>query len=182
MKLVFLGAPGVGKGTQADILCRERGWRHISTGELLRAAVDRGTRMGQRAKDAMDRGNLVDDETILGLIEETLDEVKDVGFVLDGFPRTLAQASGLDSLMERRGESLDGVVLLTASENEVFRRLAERGRADDTPETIRNRFRVYEEKTAPLIGYYEKESILRRVNGVGDIPEIHDRVVAALGL
>jgi adenylate kinase len=115
MKVVFLGAPGSGKGTQAQILCERRGWKHISTGELLRAAVAKETPLGLRAKEAMDRGDLVADDIILGLIEETLDGLgASVGFVLDGFPRTLVQAGGLDELLERRREKLDLVVLLVA--------------------------------------------------------------------
>lgn len=180
MRLVFLGAPGAGKGTQADLLCEKKGWRHISTGELLRDAVKRGTPLGLRAKAAMDRGDLVADDIILGLIEETLDAIKDSGFVLDGFPRTLPQARGLDDMLDRKGKDLDRVVLLTASEEEVMERLAGRGRTDDTPETVRNRLKVYEEKTAPLVDYYEQKGILDRVNGMGDIPVIQERILAVL--
>jgi len=180
VRLVFLGAPGAGKGTQADLLCEKKGWRHISTGELLRDAVKRGTPLGLRAKAAMDRGDLVADDIILGLIEETLDAIKDSGFVLDGFPRTLPQARGLDDMLDRKGKDLDRVVLLTASEEEVMERLAGRGRTDDTPETVRNRLKVYEEKTAPLVDYYEQKGILDRVNGMGDIPVIQERILAVL--
>ncbi len=180
MRLVFLGAPGAGKGTQAQLLCESRGWRHVSTGELLRDAVARKTPLGLRARETMDRGDLVADDVILGLIEEVLKEGKSSGFVLDGFPRTLPQARGLDELMDRHGMGLDRVLLLTASEEEVTKRLTERGRADDTPETVRNRLRVYEEKTAPLVGYYEDKGLLCRVDGVGDIRGIHERIVAAL--
>ncbi len=180
MRLVFLGAPGAGKGTQADLLCKKKELRHISTGELLRDAAKRGTALGLRAKEAMDRGDLVADDVILGLIEETLDEIKGSGFVLDGFPRTLPQARGLDEMLERHGMGLDRVVLLTASKEEVQSRLAGRGRTDDTPETILNRLKVYEEKTAPLVGYYDERGILLRVNGMGDIPEIQERILAVL--
>ncbi len=180
MRLVFLGAPGAGKGTQADLLCEKKDWRHISTGELLRDAVKRGTPLGLRAKQAMDRGDLVADDVILGLIEETLDEIEGSGFVLDGFPRTLPQARGLDDMLDRHGMALDRVVLLTASVEEVQSRLAGRGRTDDTPETILNRLKVYEEKTAPLVGYYDEKGILLRVNGMGDIPEIQERILAVL--
>jgi adenylate kinase len=180
VRLVFLGAPGAGKGTQADLLCDQKGWRHISTGDLLRDAVKRGTPLGLRAREAMDRGDLVADDVILGLIEETLDEIKDSGFVLDGFPRTLPQARGLDDMLDRLGKGLDRVLLLTASEEEVMARLAGRGRTDDTPETVRNRLKVYEEKTAPLVDYYDEKGILTRLNGMGDIPEIQERILAAL--
>ena len=181
MKLVFLGAPGVGKGTQAELVCRSHSWRHISTGELLREAVKNGTELGRKAKEAMDRGDLVADDIILGLIEETLDGMPDGdGFVLDGFPRTLAQARGLDELLEKRGQSLDRVVLLTADVAELQKRMEGRGRKDDTPETISNRLQVYEEKTAPLIEYYDKQGILTRVHGMGKIEEIHERIESAL--
>jgi adenylate kinase len=179
MTVVLLGAPGVGKGTQAEILCRRKGWRHLSTGDLLREAVAGKTPLGQKAEAAMARGDLVADDVILGLIEQTL-EGAEAGSVLDGFPRTLAQAEGLDALLGKRERSLDRVVYLNAGEEELTKRLLGRGRADDTPETIRHRLEVYEASTRPLIGYYEDKGILRRVDGVGEIPEIQDRIDAAL--
>jgi len=180
MRLVFLGAPGVGKGTQAKLLSEREGLAHISTGDLLRDAVSRKTRLGLAAKEIMDRGDLVGDDIVLGLIEETLGTLGGRGFVLDGFPRTQAQAEGLDGLLRTRGESLDGVVNLTAPDEEVVQRLLDRGRPDDTPETVRHRLETYRRKTAPLIDRYEKGGLLVKVDGVGDIEAIQDRVRRAL--
>ena len=176
MKLVFLGAPGVGKGTQAELLCRDRGWTHISTGEILRDAVTRKTPLGRRAQEVIDRGDLVGDEVMLGLIRETLTGLGEDGFVMDGFPRTPAQAEGLDRLLEDRGEKLDGVLVLTAPDEELTQRLLGRGRNDDTPETVRHRLTVYRENTAPLVTYYEDAGLVRWVDGTGDIGEIQDRI------
>jgi adenylate kinase len=178
--VVILGAPGVGKGTQAEILCRTRGWRHLATGDLLREAVAAGSPLGMEAKDTIERGDLVQDRIILGLMDEKLGEVRADGFVFDGFPRTVAQAEGLDAMLERRGEKVDRVVLLAAGVEVVVERLASRGRVDDTPETVRHRLRVYEEITRPVIGYYEPRGVLRRVDGVGEIQEIHRRIESVL--
>lgn len=182
MKMVFLGAPGVGKGTQAQLLSEKHGWRHISTGELLRAAVTAETPLGLKAKAAMDSGDLVADDIILGLIDEALENLTEPGFVLDGFPRNLSQAEALDAMLTARGTSLERVVLLKADREEVLRRLAGRGRSDDMPETIQHRFDVYEQTTKPLIGYYEKQGVLTRVDGVGGIDDIHQRIQSALGV
>jgi adenylate kinase len=179
--MILLGAPGAGKGTQAERLCRQHGWRHLATGDLLRAAVKAGTPLGKRAEAIMARGDLVDDAVILGLIEEEMDRAKGEGVVLDGFPRTLAQAEGLDALLKRRGEMVDRVVLLSAPEEEVVRRMTGRGRVDDTAETVRHRLRVYGESTEPLVRYYEPRGVLRRVDGVGTVDDIHARIESAVG-
>ena len=180
MIVILLGAPGVGKGTQAELLCRRHGWRHLATGDLLRAAVKAGTSMGRRAESIMTRGDLVDDAVILGLIEEEMERAGGTGVVLDGFPRTQAQAEGLDLLLKKRGEALDRVVLLSAPEEEVARRMAGRGRPDDTPETVRHRLRVYEQSTEPLVRYYEPRGVLRRVDGLGTVEDIHARIESAV--
>jgi adenylate kinase len=179
MTVVLLGAPGVGKGTQAQILCRRKAWRHLATGDLLREVVAGKTPLGRKAEATMARGDLVADDVILGLIEEKLEEEAE-GYVLDGFPRTLAQAEGLDALLGKRDRTLDRVVYLSAGDDVLTRRLLGRGRSDDSPETIRHRLEVYASSTRPLIGYYEGKGILRRVDGVGEIPEIQDRIDAAL--
>jgi adenylate kinase len=180
LRMILLGAPGAGKGTQADLLCQRHGWRHLATGDLLRAAVKAGTPLGKRAEAIMVRGDLVDDAVILGLIEEEMERAGGEGVVLDGFPRTLAQAKGLDALLEKRGEVLDRVVLLSVPEEEVVRRMSGRGRPDDTAETVRHRLRVYEESTEPLVRYYEPKGVLRRVDGLGTVEDIHARIESAV--
>ena len=180
MRVVFLGAPGVGKGTQAALLCERHGWKHFSSGELLRDAVTRRTPLGLQAKAAMDRGDLVADSILLGLIEEAVEQVGDTGFVLDGYPRNVVQARNLDEILARRKKEIDRVVLLSASESEVRVRLEARGRPDDTPETVHHRLEIFEEQTAPLIGYYEGRGLLRRVDGMGAIEDIHQLVEAAV--
>ena len=179
--VVFLGPPGVGKGTQAKLLCEERGWEHLSTGELLRDAVARETQLGVAARETMDSGELVGDRLMLGLIEECLNGLDKPGVLFDGFPRTLAQAEGLDELLDSRGESICAALLLVADEAELLKRLLARGRADDTADTVKTRLGVYREKTAPLIGYYRDAGKLHEVNGVGEIPAIHDRITRVLG-
>jgi len=178
MIIVFLGSPGVGKGTQAVQLCEARGYRHVSTGELLREAVTAGSDLGKRAKSFMDSGALVPDDVMLGLIEGVIKKHR-AGLVLDGFPRTIVQAEELDTMLEGHGLRVDRVILLTADEEEVVRRLLARGRADDTLETVKNRLRVYRESTEPLVEYYRRKDILREVEGMGSIPEIQARVLDA---
>ncbi len=180
MKVVFLGPPGVGKGTQAKLLEEHTGWAHISTGEILRDAVAKGTDLGLKARMVMNNGDLVGDDLILALIEETVDDLKGAGCLFDGFPRTEAQAEGLDRLLEARGDRVSAAILLTAPRDELVARLSERGRLDDTPETVNNRLEVYEEKTAPLVDYYRRTGVLKEVDGLGGIPEIQDRIRTVL--
>lgn len=179
MRLVFLGSPGVGKGTQAELLCKAMELAHISTGDLLRDAVRDRTPLGKTAKEYMDRGDLVPDDVILGLIEETI-EGQPAGFVLDGFPRTLVQAEELETLLEKKQMGVDGVVLLEAEEDEIVRRMLARGREDDSESTVRRRLHVYEEQTSPLIAYYRDRGHLIEVHGMGSIEEIHERVMSAV--
>jgi adenylate kinase len=179
MRLIFLGPPGVGKGTQAALFCNERGYQHISTGELLREAVKKETELGTRARGFMDAGDLVPDAVILGLIEEALDRAPD-GAVFDGFPRNQIQAEDLDGVLRERGETVNRVILFRVAEDEIVRRLTARGRADDTPETVKHRLNVYEENTAPLVDYYHRRGVLSEVDGMGAIPEIQRRVAAAV--
>ncbi len=185
MRIVLLGPPGSGKGTQAAILVDRLGVVHISTGDLLRAAVNDGTELGLKAKAYMDEGALVPDELMLGMIEERLsgDDVAG-GFILDGYPRNLAQAAALDEVLERIGQPVGVALAITVDEEQVVQRLARRaveeGRSDDTEEVIRNRLKVYAEKTAPVAGHYRDQGKLVDVDGMGSIEEVNARLVKAL--
>ncbi|HJU25754.1 MAG TPA: adenylate kinase [Rhodanobacteraceae bacterium] len=185
MRIVLLGAPGSGKGTQAARLKAELGVAHISTGDLLRAAVKAGTPLGLRAKAVMDAGHLVSDEIVLGMLEErlALPDTKG-GFILDGYPRNLAQADALDRLLKRIGQPLDAVLKLNVPDADIIKRTEIRfkaeGRVDDDPDTVRRRLQVYAEQTAPVADYYAQRGLLAEVDGVGVIEEIFARLLAAL--
>ncbi len=185
MRIVFLGAPGSGKGTQATRLKDELGIAHISTGDLLRGEVAAGTELGRKAKAVMDAGQLVSDDIVLGMLENRLarDDTRQ-GFILDGYPRNLAQCDALGGLLARIGKPLDVAVLLEVPEQLLFDRLAGRaqaeGRKDDTPETVRKRLAVYAEQTAPLIGYYRGKGTLVEVDGVGEMNAVYGRILAAV--
>ena len=186
MRLVLLGAPGSGKGTQAARLKERLGVPHISTGDLLRAEVAAGSPLGLQAKEVMARGDLVSDEILLGMLEDRLarDDVRG-GFILDGYPRNLAQAAALDALLERIGQPRDAAVQLEVDTDLLIERLAGRaqaeGRADDNPESVRKRLQVYDEQTAPVIGFYRDAGKLGVVDGVGSLDEVFARILAALG-
>ena len=184
IRLVFLGPPGAGKGTQAQRIAEEYRIPHISTGDILRSAVKEGTELGKLAKSYMDKGELVPDEVIIGIIRERLSQpdVKEKGFILDGFPRTLPQAEALDELLKELSMPLNRVVYLNVDDEEIIKRLLARGRADDTEEVIRNRLKVYREQTAPLIAYYSEKCILVEIYGVGDIEEITRKIKESVGL
>ena len=185
MRIVLLGPPGSGKGTQAALLREKLNVAHISTGVLLREAVQKQTELGQQAQRFMDAGELVPDSLMLGLIEQRL-SLPDVehGFILDGYPRNLAQAEALDDVLQRIGQPLDGAVAVTVNETEVVERLLKRaeqeGRSDDSEDVIRNRMRVYAEQTAPVVGYYESRGQLRKVDGMGSIDEVQVRLAEAI--
>jgi adenylate kinase len=187
MRIVLLGPPGSGKGTQAALLKEELNVPHISTGALLRDAAERGTQLGLQAKALSDKGELVPDDVISGMLEERLNEA-DVanGFILDGYPRNLAQAKSLDILLARLGQPVEEAVLIDIDAEHIVKRIAKRaqeeGRADDNEETVRNRLRVYAEQTAPVANYYEEKGLLTRVLGDGTIPEIFQRVLSVLNL
>jgi adenylate kinase len=185
MRLVLLGAPGSGKGTQATRLKSELGVPHISTGDMLRAAVAAGTPLGMKAKAVMDAGHLVSDDILLGMLEERLaqDDARN-GFILDGYPRNLAQASALDELLAKIGQPLDAVVKLEVPNAAIVERcelrFAAEGRADDNPDTVRRRLGVYAEQTAPVADFYARRGKLQVVDGVGDLDEVTARVKRAL--
>ena len=185
MRVIFLGPPGSGKGTQARLLARRLGVPAISTGDMLRDAVRLGTPLGRRAKGIMDAGELVPDEIVIGLIEERI-AAPDArgGFLLDGFPRTLEQARALGRLLQGNGASLDAVINLLVPEEALLTRMVGRasleGRSDDRPETVRERLRVYREKTEPLVEHYREAGLLADVPGDGEIQQVAERIDRAL--
>ncbi len=185
MRLVFLGAPGSGKGTQAAKLREHFQIAHISTGDLLRAAVAAGTPLGLQAKAVMDAGRLVSDDIVLGMLEQRLAQPDTAtGFILDGYPRNVAQANALDALLTGIDQPLDAAVLFEVpSETIIGRceiRYAAEGRADDHPDTVRKRLGVYAEQTAPVADFYQARGRLAVVDGVGPVDDVFQRIVAAL--
>ncbi len=185
MRVVFLGPPGSGKGTQASLLAKRLGVPAISTGEILRDAVRRKTALGQQAQAVMEKGELVSDDLILALVGERV-AAPDArgGFILDGFPRTLAQARAFDATLADGGEALSAVLNFTVPEEQLTARMLGRaqaeGRADDRPETIRERFRVYREKTEPLVGFYRDRALLADIDGVGTVDAVAARIDEAI--
>jgi len=184
-RMLLLGPPGAGKGTQALRLAAKLGIPQISTGDMLRGAVAAGTDVGEQARGYIDRGALVPDAVVTGVAEERLSQDDaESGFVLDGFPRTVAQAEALDVLLSRMGTNLDRCVALAVDEDSLVARLLGRsaieGRSDDSEETIRTRMSVYRAQTAPLVDYYRKRGILAEVDGIGSIEEVAKRIEEAL--
>lgn len=184
-RLLLLGPPGAGKGTQAIRLASRLGIPQISTGDMLRAAVRDGTALGLEAKAIMDRGDYVPDPLVVGIVEQRLEQPDAAtGFILDGFPRTPAQAEALDRMLERRGLRLDRCVALRLEDDALIARLLRRaeieGRSDDNEATIRKRMQVYHEQTAPLVAYYRSRGVMREIDGLGDIETVAARLDEAL--
>jgi adenylate kinase len=178
MKLLFVGPPGAGKGTQAQAVAGELGLAHVSTGEMFRA-LDESTDLGRRVKDIMASGAYVPDSIVIEMLEERISQEDAAGgYILDGFPRTLPQAEALDDFLGDAG--LDAVVLFVVDTEEIVQRMMARGRADDTEAAIRTRLEVYKEQTEPLIAKYDQRSIVKRVDGMGGIEEITNRVLTEL--
>jgi adenylate kinase len=187
MRMVLLGPPGAGKGTQAARLAERAGIPHIATGDIFRANVAQRTRLGRRAQRYMDRGDLVPDELVIAMVMERLAEADCAdGFLLDGFPRTVAQAEAMDHRLAELETPLSAALNFEVTEEELFRRLAGRSaalhRSDDTEQTIRHRLEVFAAKTRPLIDYYRHRGLLARVDAVGAIERVAARIDAALAV
>jgi adenylate kinase len=174
-RLLFLGPPGAGKGTQAQKLSTSHHLLHLSTGDLLRAEVDAGTPLGQEAEAVMARGELVSDALVLAIVRHRLADHQG-GWLLDGFPRNLPQAIALDELLGELGQSIELVLLMELDAPVLLQRLLARGRADDNASVIRHRLEVYHEQTAPLIAHYQAQGLLQSVEASGTVDEIADRI------
>jgi len=210
LRLIFLGPPGVGKGTQAVMLAEKRGIPQVSTGDILREAVKQGTELGQKARSYMDAGDLVPDDLVVALVAQRFERPDCAhGYILDGFPRTVPQAEALDRMLAQKGSPLTAVVTFTASDEEIVTRLASRRvcdrcgriygaadgqpaarcendgepltqRSDDKPEVVRERLKVYAAKTRPLVDYYQRQGLMKLVDGLGALEEVAARVERAL--
>ncbi|MEM9128438.1 MAG: adenylate kinase [Pseudomonadota bacterium] len=190
MNIILLGPPGAGKGTQAQMLVDERKMTQLSTGDMLREAKTSGSEMGKRVAEVMDRGDLVTDEIVIGLIREKIDGEQGGGFIFDGFPRTLAQADALAELLEETGETLDAVIEMQVDDDVLVGRIVGRAeearaagkpvRADDNEESLKIRLMEYYKKTSPLIGYYHAKKQLQSIDGLGSIDEVKNAIAGVL--
>jgi len=185
MRLILFGPPGAGKGTQASKIAENYVAAHISTGDMLRSAVKNGTELGTLAKSYMDKGELVPDDVIIGIIKDRIkEEDAKKGFMLDGFPRTIAQADALNDMLAAENESIDIVVSIEVNDQEIIGRILERakieGRKDDTEDVVKNRLSVYRNQTEPLKTYYQSAGVLAEVDGMGTIDEVFERIKTVL--
>lgn len=185
MRMLFMGPPGAGKGTQAAVVADRFGIPAISTGDIFRKNLSEGTPLGLEAKSYMDAGQYVPDSVTNNMVRDRVAQPDaEPGFLLDGYPRTLGQVEELDAILAESGHSLDAVVVLTVDEEELVQRLLNRaktsGRSDDTEEVIRERQRVYAEETAPLIDVYRERGLLVEIDGLGEVDEVSSRILAAL--
>lgn len=182
LNIILFGPPGAGKGTQSEKLISKYQLKHIATGDLFRKHLGEGTPLGKLAQRYMDEGNLVPDEVVIGMVDETIKENEGVkGFIFDGFPRTVTQASALDHLLEEKGNPITGMVALDVPEDELVKRIKNRGktsgRVDDQEDRkIQNRIQVYKDETLPVANYYGKKGRYVQISGVGEIEEIFDQI------
>ncbi len=191
MNIVLFGAPGAGKGAQAERIASVYGMAHLSTGEMLRSAISSGSDLGARAKEIIDQGELISDDIIVKIVDARMGEGDCIkGVILDGFPRTVAQAKALDEILAGKGQSLDHVIVIEVDEAALFARIAKRAserrrtgtaRSDDNAVTLRRRLAVYHENSAPLLPYYRAKSLLRSVDGMASIQEVATQIDNLLG-
>lgn len=183
MRIILFGPPGAGKGTQAKLIEKDYGIPQLSTGDMFRNAIKNQTPLGKKVKSILDSGNLVPDETVVDLVEETLDKPEfENGYILDGFPRTVPQAEAFDALLKKHGKKLNAFLSLEVPDDELMTRILNRGegRSDDTPEKVKTRLGVYNDETAPVLNYYKKKGTYKAIDGVGTIKEISERIKKAL--
>ncbi len=185
LNLILFGPPGSGKGTQSEKIIEKYGLVHLSTGDILRSELANKTDLGLKAKEIMDRGELVSDEIVIGMIEKKIDANRDAkGFIFDGFPRTVKQAQALDHLLASLGKEITLMIGLEVEKEELIQRLLKRGqesgRSDDNLQTIENRINVYNEQTAPVMNHYKAESKYQGIDGMGGIDEIFNRIATVI--
>ncbi len=174
-RLLFLGPPGAGKGTQASLICKDQSLLHLSTGDLLREEVSAGTKLGQEAELIMNKGELVSDEIVLSMVEKKLTKHSE-GWLLDGFPRNLAQAGLLEYLLEKISQPIQKVIFIQIDDETLTLRMLSRGRKDDNEEIIRRRLKVYREQTSPLVNHYKNLGLLKSIDGCGNIEDVKNRI------
>jgi adenylate kinase len=184
MRIILFGPPGAGKGTQSKLLEETLNIKQLSTGDMFRNAIKNETPLGKKVKAIMDSGNLVSDDVVVEMVAEAIQKEDYLGgYILDGFPRTVAQAESFDTLLEKNGVHVDAFVAMEVPDEELITRLVNRGqgRTDDTPEKIKFRLQVYQDETAPVLAYYEKKGLSRIIDGLGSIDEIQQRILVAVG-